>query len=120
MADEDPIEEPPGETPPAAPEPLKPTLGEYVDAPTSDDDFVEACWAEAQLLVDQLPGADKAPREIVHRCYLEAGSELYHRRNAPNGIAQFATPDAAPVRVARDPLVGVYPILRPWAGPVIA
>jgi hypothetical protein len=51
----------------------------------------------------------------VTRAILECGSELFYRRNAPSGITQFATPDGqSAVRVARDPMVGAYPILAPY------
>lgn len=90
-------------------------LTAYVGASTNDAAFVTVCLAQAQAAVDRLIGEVTVPEDVVDRCYLEAGSELFHRRQAPNGIAQFATPDgAAPVRVARDPLVGVYPILLPF------
>ena len=92
-------------------------LAKYVGAPDADA-FAAQCWAEAVALVDNLFGTvPTAPEAVIDRCYLEAGSELFHRRQAPNGIAQFATPDgAAPVRVARDPLIGVYPIAQPYLG----
>lgn len=92
-------------------------LTEYVGASSSDADYVEQVWNEASALVDNLIGTRTVPAAVVDRCYLEAGSELFHRRQAPNGIAQFATADGAnPVRVARDPLIGVYPILTPYLG----
>ena len=70
-------------------------------------------------LVDQYLGLDPAtsatrviPAGVKRRACLEVASELYHRRNAPNGVAQFAALDGAPVRVARDPMLGAYPILN--------
>lgn len=87
-------------------------LQEYVGAPDSDATFVEQCWDEATTLVDQYIGAETIPVAVLDRAYLEVGSELYHRRQAPNGIAQFSSMDGAPVRVARDPMVGAYPILN--------
>lgn len=97
---------------------------------SSEDGFIEACWVEATELVGNHVGGEAlttagqtaraaalalVPTTVLTRCYLEAGSELYHRKNAPNGIAQFATPDgSAGVRVARDPLVGVYPLVAPY------
>lgn len=70
----------------------------------------------AQWLADAGGVVSSVPAAVLDRAYLEAGSELYHRRQAPNGIAQFATPDGNPVRVARDPLVGVYPLITPYLG----
>ena len=53
---------------------------------------------------------------VQERAVLEVGSELFHRRNAPNGVAQFAALDGAPIRVARDPMVAARPLLSPYLG----
>jgi len=45
-----------------------------------------------------------------------SNSELFHRRSAPMGVSQFASADGSAVRVARDPLLGVYPLIRPYVG----
>jgi hypothetical protein len=88
------------------------TLRNYIGASALEDDFIGECLTTAELLVNEYCGKlAKIPQSVKERCYLEVGSELYHRRTAPMGVAQFATFDAAPVRIARDPLVGVYPIL---------
>lgn len=86
-------------------------LKEYVRASSIDDAYVEQCYDEAVELVTDLVSSSNVPINVLKRCYLEAGSELFHRRNAPNGVAQFSTFDGAPIRVARDPLVGVYPLV---------
>lgn len=92
----------------------------YVNT-TGDDEELADALGEAVVLVNTHIGAAIVPDTVRTRAYLEAVSELYHRRNAPSGVAQFATPDgAAPMRVARDPLVGVYPLLRPYVGLGIA
>lgn len=91
-------------------------LKNYVGASAIDDDFVEACWDEAVALVASVVGEADVPIKVLNRAYLEAGSELYHRRSAPNGIAQFQTFDGSAIRVARDPLIGVYPILQRYVG----
>lgn len=89
-------------------------LQAYVSAPTDDEAFVLSCWAEAdQLITDRIGPAD-VPAAIADRARLEVGSELYNRRNAPNGIAQFASPDGSAIRVARDPMVAAYPLLAPY------
>jgi hypothetical protein len=55
--------------------------------------------------------------DVLLRAKIECGSELFHRRSAPNGIAQFATLDGgSAVRVARDPMIGAYPLLTPYVG----
>lgn len=89
-------------------------LASYVG--TSSDDFVKSCATTAKAMVDGHIGDhdDDVPDQIRDRAVLEVGSELYHRRNAPNGVAQFATLDAAPIRVARDPMVAARPLLAPF------
>lgn len=85
-------------------------LRDYVG--TTDDPFVDQCWDEALALVTAYVGSAVVPQVILDRATLEVGSELFHRRNAPNGVAQFASLDGAPIRVARDPMLGAYPILN--------
>lgn len=87
-------------------------LQEYVGAPDSDAAYVEECWDQATSLVDAYVGGETIPVAVLDRAYLEVGSELYHRRQAPNGIAQFASMDGSPIRVARDPMLGAYPLLQ--------
>jgi hypothetical protein len=90
-------------------------LRDYVGASGVDNDYVEHCWDESVILVDQYVGDATVDPEALNRAYLECGSELYHRRSAPNGVAQFATLDGgSAIRVARDPMVGAYPILARW------
>jgi hypothetical protein len=86
-------------------------LKAYVGASSNDDAYVQQCYDEAVQLVTDLISTSDVPTTVRERCYLEAGSELYHRRNAPNGVAQFSSFDGAVIRVARDPMVGVYPLL---------
>ena len=99
-------------------------LKAYVGAPDSDNTFVAACWTQAHALVDKFCGVAGllvVPADVLQRAKIECGSELFHRRSAPNGIAQFANLDgSSAVRVARDPMVGAYPILVAWVGQGIA
>ena len=96
-------------------------LKAYVGAPASDDAFVADCWTEASALVAKFVGTATVNADVLNRAKIECGSELYHRRSAPNGVAQFATLDGgSAVRVARDPLIAAYPILVAWVGQGIA
>ena len=93
------------------------SLASYVGAGTADAEFVAACEAEATALVTAYIGAAEVPDSVLSRAVFEVGSELFHRRSAPNGVAQFGTLDgAAPIRVARDPMVGAYPLLSRYLG----
>lgn len=87
-------------------------LKAYVGSSDMDDTFVEQCWDTSQDLVASYTMSAQIPTKVLDRCYLEVGSELYHRRSAPMGVTQFATYDGAAIRVARDPLIGVYPLLN--------
>lgn len=93
-------------------------LKDYVRATSADDDsFAAQCWEEAVELVGRYVGSATVPQTVLERAHLEVGSELFHRRNAPNGISQFATLDgSSAVRVARDPMVGAYPLLARYVG----
>lgn len=87
-------------------------LKAYVGSSDMDDTFVEDCWETAQDMVASYVKSAKVPSRVLKRAYMEVGSELYHRRSAPMGVTQYATYDGAAIRVARDPLIGVYPILN--------
>ena len=96
-------------------------LKQYVNAPTADDAFITQCWDEAVALVTRFIGNAFVPQTVVDRARVEVGQELYSRRAAPNGIAQYATFEgASAIRVARDPMVGAYPLLQPYVGQGIA
>jgi hypothetical protein len=86
-------------------------LTTYVGATAEDSEFVQQCWDEAYALVSAYVGGNDIPQAVGDRAVLETASELFHRRNAPNGIAQFAAFDGSPVRVARDPMTPAYPLL---------
>ncbi|MFC4037543.1 hypothetical protein ACFO1B_03825 [Dactylosporangium siamense] len=53
------------------------------------------------------------PSSVLTLATKQLCSELYARRNAPSGIAQW-TPDGQPVRLARDPMTSVKPLLQPY------
>lgn len=101
------------------------------DSDSDNDVMLMACLVDAKTLVDKYNKVydavtgdyieSSAPEELVERCYLIVAADLFERRNAPNGVAnqQYASVDGignAPVRLARDPMAGVYPVLRKWVG----
>ncbi len=80
-------------------------------------DFIESCLGASNAHVGNYIGAiDTVPNDIHEQAILICASELFHRRSAPNGIAQFASMDGSPVRVAKDPMGAVYPLLLPYVG----
>jgi hypothetical protein len=101
----------------AVPVPAYQSLKDYVGSTHPDDAFVSDCWDEATALVAKFVGTATVNADVLHRAKIECGSELFHRRSAPNGVAQFATLDGgSAIRVARDPMIAAYPILLPWVG----
>lgn len=91
-------------------------LQTYVNAAGGDTEFIEQCWAQAVTLVAGYVGLSVVPADVQDRATLEVGAELFHRKSTKNGVAQFATPDGNPVRVARDPMVAAYPLLGRYVG----
>jgi hypothetical protein len=81
--------------------------------------FVDQVLTSARLMVGNYIGQVSVPSTIVDQAVLTVASELFHRRSAPNGIAQFASMDGSPVRVAKDPMNSVYPLLMPFLKPGI-
>lgn len=80
-------------------------------------DFIESCLSAGNAHVGNYIGeVDTVPNEIHRQAILICASELFHRRSAPNGIAQFASMDGSPIRVGRDPMAAVYPLLLPYVG----
>jgi hypothetical protein len=78
-------------------------------------DFIESCLSAGNALVGNYIGEiDTVPNEVHNQAILICASELFHRRSAPNGIAQFASLDGSPMRVAKDPMSSVYPLLLPF------
>jgi len=84
---------------------------------TDETAFPQECLTSGLALVTRFIGAvTTVPTAIKDQATLIASSELFHRRSAPQGVAQFASMDGTPVRVARDPMIAVYPLLQPYTG----
>jgi len=81
-----------------------------------DEEYIHNhCWLPAEALVDRFIGSvTTVPAAIRTRAIMECGAELYNRRSAPGGIAQFASFDQAPMRIARDSMVRAYDLLSPY------
>lgn len=95
------------------------TLRDYVGAPQGLDSYLDDCLMVADALVTQ-DAPDSVPEAVRTRAVIEVAAELFHRRNAPNGIKSFGDLDgAAAIRVARDALVAARPLLDPWRNPLV-
>lgn len=83
---------------------------------TDETAFPQECLDAGDALITRYIGSKTVPTNVRDQAVYIASSELYHRRSAPNGVAQFASMDGSPVRIARDPLGAVYPLLQPYVG----
>lgn len=83
---------------------------------TDETTFPQTCLDAATALVSRYIGEATIPSAVLNQALLVVASEVYHRRSAPNGIAQFASMDGSPVRVAKDPMNPAYAILKPYVG----
>lgn len=90
-------------------------LKEYIGTKDSSD-FPQECLDSAKAMVSNFIGEANVPFSVVDQAVLTVGSELFHRKSAPNGVAQFAAMDGQPIRVARDPMTSVYPMLQQFVG----
>lgn len=97
----------------------EPSLEEFKAYVGTDEasDFVEECLDAGKQLVNAYIGEiDTVPHEVHVQAILICASEFFHRRSAPNGVAQFASFDGSPIRVAKDPMNAVYPLLQRFVG----
>lgn len=97
----------------------EPSLEEFKAYVGTDEasDFVEQCLDAGKQLVNAYIGAiEDVPHEVHVQAILICASEFFHRRSAPNGVAQFASFDGSPIRVAKDPMNAVYPLLQRFVG----
>ena len=90
-------------------------LADYVGTKETTG-FIETCLDGATQMISNYVGNASVPQATFDNCVLTVGSELFHRRSAPNGVTQFAAFDGQAVRVARDPMTSVYPILLQFVG----
>jgi hypothetical protein len=89
-------------------------LRHYCGAPTGDNDFLENVLAEAAAIMTEYVQETPIPESAWDGCLLQVSSELYHRRNAPSGITQFASMDGTGMRMSLDVMKSVYAILDRW------
>jgi hypothetical protein len=94
------------------------TLAEFQAYVGTDEvDFPQECLTSGLALVTKYIGAvTTVPVALNDQAVYITASELFHRRSAPNGVAQFASFDGAPIRVAKDPMNAVYPLLQRYVG----
>lgn len=79
--------------------------------------FVTNCLDAGLALVTRYIGAvTTVPSHIKDEAVLIASSELFYRRQSPQGVTQFATMDGSAIRAGKDPMTACVPLLQPWVG----
>lgn len=78
--------------------------------------FVDDALATGLDLVERYIGTTTIPANVVDSAVLMCASEIFHRRQAPGGITQFADMSGSAVRVGKDPMNAAYELLRPYVG----
>jgi hypothetical protein len=82
-----------------------------------DSSFVDDCLASGVALVERYIGdVTTVPVNIENQAVLVCASEIFHRRQAPGGVTQFADMNGSAVRVGKDPMNAAYELLRPYVG----
>ncbi|MDO5633285.1 MAG: hypothetical protein Q4G34_00210 [Micrococcus sp.] len=106
------------------PESLADRLARHVGAPRAGRDgeaYLAECAEEAVELVHSIVKDRQVPAVMLNRAALEAGADLYWRRQARSGVATFEAGDSIEtVRVALDPARQARAVLAPWLGVPIA
>lgn len=92
--------------------------GAVTGAVTAAYDDITSTWTWS----DDRTDVELVPLSVLDRATKEVASDLFTRRNAPNGILnmQFSGPEgpaSGPARLNRDPLTPAYPLLARWVVP---
>lgn len=83
--------------------------------------YITTCTKEALALVEQYVGETFVPAIILTRAVVETAADLFWRRNAQNGIAQFDNGEGLELmRIGADPMHAARILLKPWKGVPIA
>lgn len=94
------------------------TVGQFREYVGTDEvsDFVTNCLAAGSALVTRYIGTKTVPVSIQDEAILIASSELFYRRQSPQGVTQFASMDGSVIRAGKDPMTACVPLLQPWVG----
>ena len=79
-----------------------------------DSNFVTECLTAGHALVTKFIGDATVPDTVHDNAVLMASSELFYRRQSPQGVTQFASMDGSVVRAAKDPMNAARELLRPY------
>lgn len=92
---------------------LRARLGAGTQAGSISDTELDLLWDQAAELLAKYIGEATVPESTVTRCTLDVADRLHTLEVSPNGQPLYVDLDGGSgvARIARDPLIGVYPIL---------
>ncbi len=92
-------------------------VAQWVNASPTEPTLPGLLLDSVQLVTEYLgaSGMFRCPERTLDLAVKTLASELWARRNSPGGGAQWG-PDGQVVRLSRDALVSVKPMLRPYRG----
>lgn len=92
------------------------TVEDFAEYVGTDDtgDFTSSCLTAGHHLVDTFQGEASVPTQVHVQAVFMCASEIFHRRNSPQGVTQFAAMDGNPIRAAKDPMNAARELLRPY------
>lgn len=92
-------------------------LESYLGTPPGEPTLPDLLEVAVDLVEGYLGTAGLAlcPATVHDHAVIQLASELYARRNSPAGVAQWG-PDGQAIRLARDAMLSVKPLLAPYRG----
>lgn len=92
-------------------------VAEAVEEPESTQ--IERAAAVSKATIDSwIPEGTVVPEEVYIEAVVSAGSSIFYRRTARNGIVAFGDIDggSTPMRLPRDDFTHARTLLAPWVG----
>lgn len=90
-------------------------VAEYLGVAAGTD--VSALLAAAEAMIAREIGDAEVPVEVVDNATLALTGELHLRASNPGGVVSYAGGDTV-VRVTRDPMTAIRPLLAAWVVPL--
>lgn len=86
----------------------------YCNASDTDENLIRSYNTATTLVTDYVRGKS-VPETVFDTAVLTVTSELFSRRNSPGGLMQWGA-DGEVVRMSKDALNSVRPMLKPYLG----
>lgn len=93
-------------------------LGRWVNNPAADPELLKLVSEAASDQITQIIGGRTVPWVPMRLACLTLASDLYERRNSPNGVRGFGV-DGVAVRIGSDDTRAARGILAPFLPPTV-